>query len=57
MNAELLRMEIVDCNRGGLREMEQDMTAQYFRPLATYPDSSSGLIISNAGALAGYDGA
>ncbi|MGO6819692.1 universal stress protein (plasmid) [Rhizobium leguminosarum] len=50
-------MEIDDCNRGGPREMEQDMTAQYFLPLATYPDSSSGLIISNAVALAGYYGA
>ncbi|UIL29851.1 hypothetical protein LZK75_12115 [Rhizobium leguminosarum] len=33
------------------------MTAQYFLPLATYPDSSSGLIISNAVAFAGYYGA
>ncbi|MHC2215414.1 hypothetical protein ACVIGV_000802 [Rhizobium leguminosarum] len=33
------------------------MTAQYFLPLATYPDSSSGLIISNAVAFSGYYGA
>lgn len=32
-------------------------TAQYFLPLATYPDSSSGLIISNAVAFAGHYGA
>ncbi|NEJ43290.1 universal stress protein [Rhizobium leguminosarum] len=51
-------MEIDDCNRGGPREMEQDMTtAQYFLPLATYPDSSSGLIISNAVAFAAHNGA
>ncbi|MBP2449927.1 universal stress protein [Rhizobium leguminosarum] len=33
------------------------MTQQYFLPLATYPDSSSELLISNALAFAGYRGA
>jgi hypothetical protein len=33
------------------------MKAQYFLPLATYPDSSSELIISNAVAFAGFCGA
>ena len=33
------------------------MKAQYFLPLATYPYSSSELIISNAVAFAGYCGA
>ncbi|WP_064683631.1 universal stress protein [Rhizobium bangladeshense] len=50
-------MEIDHCDRGGPRDMEQDMAAQYFLPLSTYPDSSSGLIISNAVAFAGHYGA
>ena len=33
------------------------MTPQYFLPLATYPDPSSGLIISNAVAFAEFCGA